>query len=239
MHTRVLDSGRARVFTEVVEASDPIEGIRPGVVVMADPASPGLGDEAHSPAASAAPPGRVRPGRVWYLVAGLVFVAGVVWLVLGLVLLNDRIDAFPRVALPGSGEVSLDDSGGYVIYYEGPGAAEGNIPAFNVTVTPAAPPAAVQSLDAYSGELSYSFGSREGSAVLTLEVAQPGRFLIEATDAPTVAGGSSLAVGDTIAGGILRIVLPSIVAMLAAVVGAITVAIVRHYRAKRARSQAS
>jgi len=34
-----------------------------------------------------------------------------------------------RVAAPGSGEVSLDHSGGYVIYYEGPGAADGNVPA--------------------------------------------------------------------------------------------------------------
>jgi hypothetical protein len=58
------------------------------------------------------------------------------WLVLGLVLLNGRIDSFQRVAVPGSGEVSLDHSGDYVIYYEGPGAAEGNVPAFNVTVNP-------------------------------------------------------------------------------------------------------
>jgi hypothetical protein len=156
------------------------------------------------------------------------------WLVLGLVLLNGRIDSFQRVAVPGSGEVSLDHSGDYVIYYEGPGAAEGNVPAFNVTVNPAAAPAAVQSLDAYSGVgLNYSFGSR-GRAVLTLEVAQPGRFLIEATtDAPAVA--SSLAVGSSIAGDFVRVGLPSAIATVAAIGGAIVIAIVRHSRAERAR----
>ena len=61
---------------------------------------------------------------MWYWVALLVFVAGAAWLVLGLVLLSGRIDSFERVAALGSGEVSLDHSGDYVIYYEGPGAAD-------------------------------------------------------------------------------------------------------------------
>jgi hypothetical protein len=58
----------------------------------------------------------------------LVFLGGVAWVAVGLVTLNNKIDSFQRVALPGPGEVSLDHSGGYVIYYEGPGAADGNVP---------------------------------------------------------------------------------------------------------------
>ena len=205
---------------------------------MASPAGPDGGDEAHPATASEAPPARLRPGRVWYWVALLVFVAGGAWFVLGMVLLNGRIDSFERVAVPGSGEVSLDHSGEYVIYYEGLGAAEGNIPPFDVTVNPAAAPAAVQSLDVYSGVgLSYSFGAREGRAVLTLEVAQPGTFVIETTtDTPVVA--SSLAVGSSIAGSIAGIALPSVVASLVAIGGAIVIAIVRQSRAKRAQSPA-
>jgi hypothetical protein len=205
---------------------------------MASPAGPGGGDEAHPAAASEAPPARLRPGRVWYWVALLVFLAAMAWLGLSLVLLNGRIDSFQRVAVPGSGEVSLDHSGDYVIYYEGPGAAEGNVPPFDITVTPVSAPAAVQSLDPYTTSVSYSFGSREGRAVLTLEVAQPGTFVIEATDAPGVAGGSSLAVGSSIAGDIVRGVVPSAIATVAAISGAIVIAIVRHSRAKRARSLA-
>jgi hypothetical protein len=61
-------------------------------------------------------------------VALLVFVAGAAWVVLGLVRLNSQIDSFQRVALPGTGEVSLDHSGGYVIYYEGPGPPTATFP---------------------------------------------------------------------------------------------------------------
>jgi hypothetical protein len=207
---------------------------------MASPAGPDGGDEAHPAAASEAPPARLRPGRVWYWVALGVFVAGMAWLALGLALLNGQIDSFERVAVPGSGEVSLDHSGEYVIYYEGPGAAEGYIHPFDVTVNPIAAPAAVQglALDVYSGVgLSYRFGAREGTAVLTLDVAQPGRYLIETTtDAPVVA--SSLAVGSSIAGDFARAGLPSAIATVAAISGAIVIAVVRHSRAKRAQSLA-
>jgi hypothetical protein len=175
---------------------------------------------------------------VWYWVALLVFLAGAAWVVLGLVMLNSQIDSFQRVALPGKGEVSLDHSGDYVIYYEGPGAAAGNVPAFEITVTPVSAPATVQSLEAYSGSVTYSFGSREGRAVLALEVARPGRFLIEAPGAPAVAGRNSLAVGSSVAGSIVRIAVVGAVAILAAVGGAIAIAIVRHSRAKRTRSPA-
>jgi hypothetical protein len=205
---------------------------------MASLASSGGGDETHPAAPPATPLAKLRPGRVWYWVALLVFLAGAAWLVVGLFTLNNKIDSFQRVALPGTGMVSLDHSGGYVIYYEGPGAADGNIPAFDVTVTPGWAPAAVESLDTYSSGLTYSFGSREGRAVLTLTVAQPGRFLIGAPDAPAVSGGSSLAVGPSIAGGIMRIAVPATVAIIGAVGGAITIALVRRSRAKRARPQA-
>jgi hypothetical protein len=206
---------------------------------MASLANTGGGEQAQPMPVSAMSSAKLRPGRVWYWVALLVLLAGAAWLVLGLVRLNNQVDSFQRVAVPGTGEVSLDHSGGYVIYYEGAGAATGDIPAVNVTVTPVSAPAAVQSLDAFSGSLYYRIGSREGRAVLSLEVAQPGRFVVKAVAAPTVAAGSSLAVGSSVAGSIVRIAVPSVVAILAAIGGAIAIAIVRRSRAKRAWSAAS
>jgi hypothetical protein len=202
---------------------------------MASLASPSGGDEAHPVAAPATTPAKLRPSRVWYLAALLVFLAGAAWAVVGVVTLNNKIDSFQRMAFPGTSEITLDHRGGYVIYYEGP---DGNVPAFDLTVTPVAAPAAVESLDTYSNGLTYSFGSREGSAVITLDVAQPGRFLFEATGAPAVPGGSSLAVGSSIAGSIVRIAVPATIAILAAIGGAIAIALVRRSRAKRARSPA-
>ncbi len=145
-------------------------------------------------------------------------------------MLGERVDSFQRVALPGEGEVSLDHSGGYVIYYEGPGAEAGNVPAFTVNVTPRSASAAVPDLEVYESSLTYSFGSREGRAVLTLQVASHGTFLIEATGGPATSGGSSLAIGSSIAGRIVGIVLPATSLMVVAGGGAIAVAIVRRRR---------
>jgi hypothetical protein len=98
-------------------------------------------------------------------------------------------------------------------------------------VTPRSASAVVQGLEHYESSVTYSFGSREGRAVFTLQVASPGTFLIEATDAPSVSGDSSLAIGSSIAGGIVGIVVPSVVLMVVAVGGAI--AIVRRRRRRR------
>jgi hypothetical protein len=188
------------------------------------------GPPGQPPSAATPPPAKLRPARAWYWVALVVFLAGPAWLGWGLHLLDERVDSFQRVPLPGEGEVSLDHSGGYVIYYEGPGADTGNIPDFTVTVTPRSASAAVQSLEPYESSVTYSFGSREGRAILTLQVASPGTFLIEAPDAPATSGDSSLAIGSSIAGRIVVIALPSALLMLVAVGGAIAIAIVRHRR---------
>src|SRR5690242_10243624 len=111
---------------------------------------------------------RVRPGRIWYLVPVLLIVAGIAWLVFGFVSLGSKVDSFARVPLPAGGTVALNHSGGYVVYYEGPGANSGQIPSFNVQIRPAAPPAAVAegSLRTYGATVNYTIGARQGHAVL-------------------------------------------------------------------------
>jgi len=180
---------------------------------------------------------RVRPGRVWYLVALAVFLAGVAWIVFGLISVSHEVDSFPRVALPTGGTVALDHSGGYVIYYEGPGASRGQVPSFHVRISPAAPPAAVGSRRPYASAVTYSFGSHQGRAVLTLQVVHPGRFLVEPTGAPAVRGGSDLAFGSSIAGRVAGTVLPSIGLIFLGIIGAIVVGIIRMTRVRHARAQ--
>ena len=197
--------------------------------------------EGHPPARPPVPPAapapvRLRPSRAWYWVALAVFLAGAGWLGGRVYMLAQQVDSFQRVAAPGSGEVSLDHSGGYVIYYEGPGAADGNVPAYDVNVTARSQSSAPMSLEAYSGSLTYSFGSREGRAVLTLEVAGPGTVLIEVADGGATPGDSSLAIGSSIAGDIVGIVVPALVLMLVGVGGAIAVAIIRHRRRRVLRA---
>jgi hypothetical protein len=176
----------------------------------------------------------VRPGRVWYLAALAVFLVGVAWIVFGLISVSHQVDSFPRVPLPAGGTVTLGHSGGYVVYYEGPGASSGRVPGFHVRISPAA---GVGSLRPYTSSVTYSFGAHQGRAVLTLQVVHPGRFLVEPYGAPAVPGGSDLAFGSSIAGRVVATVLPSIGLIFLGIIGAIVVGIIRISRVRRARAQ--
>jgi hypothetical protein len=180
---------------------------------------------------------RVRPGRAWYLAALAVFLGGVAWIVLGLISVSHQVDSFPRVPLPAGGTVTLARSGGYVVYYEGPGASTGRAPTFHVQISPAAVPAAASSLRPYTASVNYSFGAHQGRAVLTLQVMHTGLFLVEPSGAPAVPGGSDLAFGSSIAGRIAGTVLPSIGLIVLGIIGAIVVGIIRITRIRRARAQ--
>jgi len=127
-----------------------------------------------------------------------------------------------RVQLPAGGAVHLAHTGGYVVYYEGPGAQNGHIPSFTVHVTPGSPEA---SLRRYGASLTYNVGSRHGRAVLTLTVARPGTFAVNVTGTP--AAGSDLAFGASIARGIVGVVVPAVPLMIVAFLGGLAVFIIR------------
>ena len=201
---------------------------------MAAFTGPPAGWGPNTAAPTSVPPAKIRPGRVWYWVALAVFLAGVAWAVVASVVLFGRVDSFPRVPDPGQGVISLTHSGGYVIYYEGPGASTGNVPPGNVTVTDLSGSGKVTSVTSFSGSMTYQIGSREGSAVANLQIAAPGRFLVRATSSGAPPG-SHLAIGSNLSGGILAAVIPSLVLVLGAIVGAVVVGVVRHTRIKRAR----
>jgi hypothetical protein len=185
---------------------------------------------------AAAPPAKIRPGRIWYLVGLLVFLGGAAWVYFGLTSVVSEVNSFPRAPIPAGGQVSLDHSGGYVIYYEGPGAQSGRIPAVRVRVTPASASAAVQSLTPYNGTQTYGIGSHQGIAVLTLQVTRPGRFTVETPGATAVPAGSDLAFGDSIAGGILGPILIGVLLILAGLAVLLVIFIVRIVKTNRARS---
>jgi hypothetical protein len=181
---------------------------------------------------------KVRPVRAWYLLALAVFLGGAALLVAGLLGVKGQVDGFQRVPLPQGGQVSLGHSGGYVLYYEGPGAASGQVPSFNVTVAPASAGASVSSLQSYAADVNYSFGSRQGRAVLTLQVSHPGTFRVVPTGASAVAGGSDLAFGSSIVGGIAGTAVTGGLLMVLGVAGGITLLVIRYVRTSRRRAQA-
>jgi hypothetical protein len=195
---------------------------------------PGAGYPGMQPAAARA---KVRPGRVWYLAALVLLLGGAGWLVFGLVSLNSQINSFPRVRVPTSGSpVSLSHAGSYVIYYEANGAASNPLPGFDVRIAPDSAGADVTSIAPYGSSVTYSFGSRQGRAALTLHVASPGRFVVIAPSAPSVAGGSDLAFGTGIVSGIVGIAVPAALAMLVGISGLIVIFIIRYQRTRQQRA---
>jgi hypothetical protein len=206
---------------------------------MAIPMTPAPSNGGPGAVPLAAPRAKIRPGRIWYLVGLVVFLGGVVWLVVGLASVFSHVDSFARVAIPAGGQVSLDHSGGYVIYYEGPGAQSGQIPPFQVRVTPASAGAAVRSLAPYGGSLTYSNGSHEGSAVLTLQVTHPGRFTVETPGAANLPAGSDLAFGDSFGGGLVASIVGGVLLILAGLAVLIVIFVIRLVKTNRVKSAAA
>jgi hypothetical protein len=176
----------------------------------------------------------LRPGRAWYLLALALVLGGVAWLVLALGAFDSQVNSMRRVPLPQGGQVSLPHSGGYVIYYEGPGADSGTFGSFNVRISPVSPSAVVGSLHGYGATVTYAVGSHRGRAVLSLQVTRPGSFHVTIAGSPP--SGSDLAFGPSVAGSIVRIVLPTIALIGGGIALGLVLLIVRIVRRSRQRA---
>jgi hypothetical protein len=189
------------------------------------------------PGMTAAPRPKVRPGRIWYLPALLVFLGGFAWLIFGLFSLAGQVNSFQRVPLPAGGTVTLSHAGGYIVYYEAPGANRRNarVPAFRIQVVPASAGAAVASLKTYGSNVTYGFSSHRGRAELTLQVTHPGTFRVVTQGAPPATAAADLAFGGSIAGGIVKVVLLTLLLVLVGAAGAIVVFVIRLVKTQRQR----
>jgi hypothetical protein len=182
----------------------------------------------------------LRPARFWYWVAGALAVAAVLWFALGLFLgfrsVNRQVEGFQRVPIPGQAEVSLDEPGGYTLYYEGLGASDEQaaIPSFNVSLVPVGGGQEVSIRD-YGGSATYDFAGHAGRALGTFRIEAPGRFLLQTEGEPRGAE-ANVAVGTSVGPAILRTVIltiaGSLILLLAGAVLAVVVA-VRRNRARR------
>ena len=179
---------------------------------------------AYSPGYATAGPLKVRPGRIWYLVDLAVFAAGLAWLITSIFAFAGTVNGLQRVPMPAGGNVHLGHAGGYIVYYEGPGAQNDRFPGFRVLVTPASHGASVR-LRQYGSSLTYNVGSHHGRAVFTLNVSGPGTFAV--TVGGTPAPGSDLAIGGSIARGIVGLIVPAVPLMVLGFVGWLVLFIVR------------
>jgi Protein of unknown function (DUF2510) len=180
---------------------------------------------------------QTSPSRVWYWVAGTLAVASVVWLVVTLVFgfssLGRHVDDFQRVSLPGQGEVSLTEPGSYVLYYEGPGAPDSSFPGFSASLVPVDGDAEVPISD-YDGSLTYDVSGHSGVALGSFQIDNPGRFLLR-TESEAEGTQAKVAVGQSIAGELVRAVVLALVGTLVLFFSGAALAVVVAIRRRRAR----
>jgi len=117
-------------------------------------------------------------------VAGGLLVAGILWLVVSFILGLRQIQADQRVPIPGQGEVTFDESGRYTLFYEGSGTSEDalTLPPFEVSLAPAG---GDQEVPIRSEEGSpYSVAGRFRRAIGTVQINQPGSYLLRTEGEP-------------------------------------------------------
>jgi Protein of unknown function (DUF2510) len=178
----------------------------------------------------------IRPARVWYLVAGALMVGAVVWLVAGVVLglgsFVRQVDRFQRVPIPGQGEVRFDEPGRYTVYYEGPAAGDETvaIPSFRLSVVPVGGGQEL-TVRPYEGASLYTSGNHSGRAVGTVQIDQPGKYLLRTEGEPQVIQ-AHVAVGEEIGSNLGLRAIPIVLLLL---FGGAVLAVVVAVRRQQAR----
>jgi hypothetical protein len=144
----------------------------------------------------------------YWIGAGLIVlgVAGaILWGVLSFAGMGDEVEDFVRAPAPGAARVELEERK-YIVYVEGPGVGEDYSPPVDIVISDPAGDAALALAD-YSGSLSYSMNGHSGSAVATVTPPRAGVYSLRAATTAGPAAGLQVALGDSIAGRIVRTIL--------------------------------
>jgi hypothetical protein len=159
------------------------------------------------PWAPAPPTGsQVRPGAGRFVIAGAIAVVGIVVAVVLVVrtvlVMTDTVEGFDRVEVPGEMVVDVASSGGYTIYAERYGVADGFRPFVRAEVTPEAGGTPLV-LRPYDANVTYDVGSYEGVGVYSVRVDEPGRYRIVVDGPPGTTAAFGRGVGGNLARGLI------------------------------------
>ena len=161
-----------------------------------------------TPAAGTDDDGRV-PSRAGYWIGGGLIVLGVagaiLWGVLSFAAMGDTVDAFQRAPAPGMARVELQ-ARKYIVYVEGPSVGRDLEPAVEILIVDRSGDEVLPLAD-YSASLTYSISGHSGSAVATVTPPRAGVYSLRAATASPPSAGLQVALGDSIAGRIVRTIL--------------------------------
>jgi hypothetical protein len=175
----------------------------------------------------------IRPARFWYWVAGGLLAAAVACVALAVasfVALAHQISGFQRVPVPGQARVTFTSTGGYLVYFEGPGQGRGRA---RLLLRDTSDGRLVQVSDLSGRTESYALGGHSGQSVASLSISRPGRYVLSAARSSGPAP-ADVAVGRGLGADIVR----GVVLILAAVftfAGSVITGVITALRRGRAR----
>ena len=147
--------------------------------------------------------------RAGYWIGAALIVAGVagaiLWGVLSFTGIDDTVDDFVRAPAPGMARVELETRK-YIVYVEGPGVGRDYEPPVEIVVVDPSGDRVVPLAD-YSASLTYSFGDHSGTAVATVRPPRAGVYSLRAATSAPPSAGLQVALGDSVAGRIVRTIL--------------------------------
>lgn len=180
------------------------------------------------------------PGRGWYVLAALVFLASLAGAVaLAISRVGEISSGLVQVVVPGSAVLDLKTPGSYTIFHERTSQVDGriftstDISGLRVTVT-SEPTATKVPVRRPTGSSTYNFSGRSGTSVLAVNIDMPGRYRLEAGyDDGRHEPRTVLAVGTGFVGGLLSTIALSAAIALAGMAVALLIVIVVLLRRRR------
>jgi len=180
----------------------------------------------------------IRPSRLGYWIAAVlvaVAVVGAVLAVVGFSSLGREVDSFQRVQVPGDATVTFSKSGGYLLYFEGPG--------FSGLSSTGTVRVSIQSQDSgqqvsitplHGKQETYTLGGHSGQAVASFTIATPGRYVVNA-GIPTDPAPADIAVGPGIGATLVQAIIGLVFGILALIAALAVGIITRVLRSRSAR----
>ena len=177
---------------------------------------------------------RVTSRAGYWIGAGLIVggvVGAILWGALSFTAMGDTVDDFQRAPAPGMARVELE-ARKYIVYVEGPGVGRDYEPPVEILIVDRSGDGVLPLAD-YSASLTYSINGHSGSAVATVTPPRAGVYSLRAATTSPASAGLEVAVGDSIAGRIVRTILGAFAIAglgLAAGIGLIVTTAVRRRR---------
>ncbi len=184
-----------------------------------------------------------KPGRIWYMVAVIVAVSGIILFAVSLFGgLRNMSRSLTQMVMPGNHDMTFEKKGNYTIFYEHRSVIDNQIfvtredlSGFQVFIVDKQNQQAI-TVNPAAVSANYSMGGRSGYAIFEFEITHPGKYEISGWHSGEEPGPKIvLAVGAGFVGKLFRTILFSILTLMLSFVIAGTITLITLIRRNQAK----